>query len=94
MKKFLENLKPLNTFICFTHCDESDIDEEFIRAKLASLKKYGKLEIPEENVILFDKNVKSLKEFVANMVEGEINITNDLEEALDAFDEEMPELAK
>lgn len=74
MKKFLENLKPLNTFICFTHCDESHIDDKFIKEKLASFKKFGKLEIPEDNVILFSKNVDSLKEFVANMVKGEINI--------------------
>ena len=51
MKKFLDNLKPENTFICFTHCDENKIDKTFIKAKLNSLKKFGDLEIPFENVI-------------------------------------------
>jgi len=43
MKKFLENLKPENTYICFTHCDESKppITMEFVKEKIASLKKYG-----------------------------------------------------
>jgi hypothetical protein len=46
MKIFLDNLKPKNTFIVFTHCDENKPDEKFLIAKLASMKKYGKLEIP------------------------------------------------
>jgi hypothetical protein len=52
MLKFLDNLKPLNTFIVFTHCDkageddEVTIDEAFIKSKLESIKKYTKLDIP------------------------------------------------
>ena len=89
MKKFLDNLKPQNTFICFTHCDEKKVDQKFIKEKIASLKRYGDLEIPEDNIILFDKTQKSLEEFVANMVPGNIRISKKIDEALDNFDDDM-----
>ena len=94
MKKFLDNLKPANTFICFTHCDESCPTKEFIDEKLASYKKYGKLEIPEENIILFDRTQESLQDFVASMVPGEIKIVDNIDEALVEFDEGLPSIAK
>jgi len=71
MLKFLENLKPLNTFITFTHCDkvdESEMNEEYIKDKLKSIKKYTKLTIPFENVVLFDKTKASLDKFVEDFV--------------------------
>ena len=66
MKKFIDHLKTDNIFIAFTHCDneKSKVDEDFINKKLASLKKFMKLEIPKENIILFDKTSDSLEEFV------------------------------
>jgi GTPase involved in cell partitioning and DNA repair len=72
MKKFLDNLKPKNTFIVFTHCDKNSEqkDEEFIKKKLASLKKFVDLDIPFENVVLFDKTKECLEEFVEKMVPG------------------------
>ena len=90
MNKFLENLKPMNTFLCFTHCDKHTIDDEFIKEKVNSLKKFGKIEIPEENVILFRKNMKSLESFVANMVRGNIKLVQNLDEALEQFDNDLP----
>lgn len=96
MQKFLENLEPLNTFIVFTHCDrvdeETTLDEKYIKDKLKSIKKYTKLEIPFENVILFDKTMDSLEDFVENMVEGEINVAEDIEDLVDTFDEDLPEI--
>lgn len=44
------------------------------------MKKYVKLDIPKENVVLFDKTKESLEEFVNNFVHGEAYITEDLEE--------------
>jgi len=66
----------MNTFIFFTHCDDAKAkpDNKFIRSKLASLKKHMDLEIPEENVVLFDHTKKSLEDFVANMVRGSISV--------------------
>ena len=96
MKNFLEGLEPLNTFICFTHCDSESAkkNDDLYKQKLKSLYKYTQLEIPEENIIKFDKTIKPLKDFVANMVEGEIFIPEDIEERLEDFDEEMPRVAK
>lgn len=31
MKNFLDNLKPKNTFIVFTHCDQAEPDEKFLK---------------------------------------------------------------
>jgi hypothetical protein len=70
MKKFLENLKPANTYICFTHCDQGQPTEKFKKEKIKSLKTYGELEIPEANVIFFDNTKESLKGFVERMAPG------------------------
>jgi hypothetical protein len=51
MKKFLENLKPICTFLIITHCDEKQPDAVFIKNKLDSIKKYCGLEIPATNVV-------------------------------------------
>lgn len=83
MRKFLDNLKPINTYLCFTHCDESPPTAKFIKDKLGSLKKFGHLDIPPGNVIKFDKTKESLEVFIDEMVPGEIRIAEDLEEALD-----------
>lgn len=79
MKKFLDNLKPENTFICFTHCDLKETTEKLITSKLASIKKYCKLEIPNENIIKFANSVESLQDFVENFVKGEIVIADELD---------------
>lgn len=82
--KFLEHLEPENTFIVFTHCEEDNAaikpDSKYIKDKLASFKKYTKLNIPIDNVVLFDKTSLSLEEFIDNMVEGNMNIAHDIEE--------------
>lgn len=94
MKKFLENLKPKNTFLCFTHCDENDADEKFMKEKRQSLKKFGDLEVPEENVIKFEKSKESLEEFVAKFVKGNIKIVDNTKAALQSFDDDLPVIAK
>ena len=98
MSTFLENLKPKNTYICFTHCDmmgndgEVVIDETFIKSKLASFKKYGKIDIPFENVVLFDKSIDSLKEFVGEIERGKVKIAEDIEDLIEDFEEDLPEM--
>jgi len=93
MKSFLDGLKPRNTFICFTHCDKLK-DDKFFTAKIKSISKYTNLEIPNHNVIKFDYTAESLKDFVANMVEGDIHIPEDMDDRLDEFDCELPRVAK
>lgn len=44
-----------NVYLCLTHCDQHTPDIGFIRRKIASYKKYGRIHIQEENVILYDK---------------------------------------
>jgi hypothetical protein len=34
MNKFLENLKPQNIYLAFTHCDESKPDKKLIDGKI------------------------------------------------------------
>jgi len=47
--------------------------------------------IPSENIILFDKTKESLEEFVTSIIPGNIKIVEDMEEAIDEFEEEMTE---
>lgn len=89
MRKFLDNLKPENTFICFTHCDTKDPTDSFLKGKIASIKKYCKLEVPEENIIKFSKTVESLESFVENFVKGEITVAEDLDVVVEEFDEDL-----
>ena len=93
-KKFLEDLKPENIYLCFTHCDKNPPDETFIKAKIASYKKYGQIEIPEKNVITFDNTKESLEDFVANIVPGDMHIVDDIDEALEEYEYEMPVIVK
>jgi uncharacterized protein YaaN involved in tellurite resistance len=39
-------------------------NEKFIKDKRMGIKGYTKVEIPRENVVMFEKNAESLKEFV------------------------------
>jgi len=43
-------------------------------SKLANIKKYTKVEIQRENVILFGNKIDSLKEFVNKFVKGKAHI--------------------
>jgi nitroimidazol reductase NimA-like FMN-containing flavoprotein (pyridoxamine 5'-phosphate oxidase superfamily) len=56
--------------------------------------KFGKLEIPSENVILFDNTVDSLTDFVETMVKGKIRVVEDLDAALEELDEGMESIAE
>lgn len=60
MNKFLEKLRPQNTYLCFTHCDKQMPEEKWVLKKLKSLVKYGGVDIPLSNVIYFDKTKESL----------------------------------
>ena len=93
-KKFLENLKAENIYLCLTHCDNNPPDEKFIKSKIESYKKYGQIDILEENVILFDNTKESLEEFVDNIVPGDMHIVEDIDEALEEYENEMPVIAK
>lgn len=86
MQKFLLDVKPKNTFVCFTHCDESMPDKKFIKEKIESLKKFGGIEVLQENVILFKNSKESLEEFIENMVPGNIKISDEIDEVLEDFD--------
>jgi hypothetical protein len=83
--------------VIFTHCDQATgskpVDEAFIKKKLASIKKYCGLDVPLDNVVLFDNDVDSLKDFVDEFVKGEINISEDIEERLEEFDDNLHEAA-
>jgi hypothetical protein len=48
------NYKPTNIFMIITHADIDKPDESFIKGKIASFKNIGGIEIPRENVILFN----------------------------------------
>lgn len=90
MKKFLEKATPTNTYLCFTHCDKKMPKEGFVMEKLKALKKYGDVLIPLDHVIYFDKTKKSLEDFVANMVRSDIRVREDLVEAMEEFEKELP----
>ena len=94
MKKFLLELKPKNTFICFTHCDESMPGEKFIKEKVESLKKFGGIEVYQDNVIIFQNSKKSLEDFIEKMVPGNIKISERIEEEVEDFDDGMQQIAE
>jgi hypothetical protein len=89
MRKFLAGLEPENTFICFTYCDTKAATESFFKNKLNSIKRYCKLEVPEENIIKFSNSIESLKDFVEKFVEGEITVAEDLDVVVEEFDKDL-----
>jgi len=34
MNKFLDNLQPENTYLCFTHCDETKVTKTLAKEKI------------------------------------------------------------
>jgi hypothetical protein len=48
------NYAPEHVFMVLTHVDLDRPSEEFICGKIASFKNTGGIQIPRENVILFD----------------------------------------
>lgn len=96
MQTFLEGLKPLNTFLCFTHCDvmKETIDDKFFTQKMKSITKYTKLKINEDNRIKFDLTKESLEDFVANFVKGQIYIAENMEDRIEELYEELPKVIK
>jgi len=56
--------------------------------------KIGDIQVSLENVIFFDKNKNSLQDFIDKMVPGNITVVDDIDEALEEFDEDLPELAR
>lgn len=89
MRRFLEGLEPENTFICFTYCDTKAATESFFKKKLESIKRYCKLEVPEENIIKFSNSIESLEDFVEKFVEGEITVAEDLDVVVKEFDNDV-----
>ena len=69
-------------------------EQKFIEEKIQSFKKYINLEIPEKNVILFDKTKESLEEFVENQIKGNIKINRDTEECIKRMEEEIQDMAQ
>ena len=55
-----------------THADGKDQypSDDFITAKLAAYKKYGDVDIPRENVIVFGNNPEHLKELIPKISHG------------------------
>lgn len=64
MSTFLEKLQPENAFLVITHCDLEKPDDALLKKKLESINKHLSSEIPESNIILFDKTPDSLEDFV------------------------------
>lgn len=62
---------------------------DFIGKKLASIKDYSGLGIPQDNVILFDKTKKSLEPLISKLKPGStIHLVENLEQvAAEMFDE-------
>lgn len=54
VQEFFENFEAKRVYLVITHTDLHRVDEKIVQSKLNSFKKYGKIEIPIKDVILFD----------------------------------------
>jgi GTP-binding protein EngB required for normal cell division len=77
--KFFSNFSPKNVFLVITHCDQLNPSDSFIADKLAAFKKYGPLDIPAENVVLFDKTPQSLLPFLERLPKGNMKFVQDID---------------
>lgn len=91
VKSFIEGLKPENIFVVITKCNLKRPSAKLIEEKLESLLENG-VEVPRENVILFDDKKESLEEFVAKMVRGDITFKEEI--CLEDFDKELDKQAE
>ena len=82
IKNLLRNLQHKYIFLVLTHCDQKMPDKAFITNKIRSLKKYTDVDIPEENVVLFEKSKESLVEFTNKFVKSDATF-NGVEECLE-----------
>ncbi len=94
MIQFMKGLKPENVFVAFTHCDLQKPSEKWIKEKIQSFKKLGLDDIPDENMIYFEKDVKSLKNFVDKFVKGDIEFEENLPEKVKNVDKDLEKACK
>ena len=70
ISKFFKNFNSRHVFLIITHADVDTPSEEFIAGKLEAFKKYGQVEIPRENVIVYGNNPEQLKELIPKISHG------------------------
>ena len=59
-----------------------------------NIKKYTKVEIQRENVVLFNNKVDSLKDFVEKFVKGQAHLKEDIREEIKEFSEQVKDAAE
>jgi hypothetical protein len=77
--------------LIITHADVEKPSDDFIEGKLAAYKKYGQVEIPRENVIVYSNNPEQLKELIPKISHGNMQFLEP-EQLIKAADEVFKEL--
>ena len=70
ISKFFKNFEHKKVYMVITHCDVEKPTDEFITDKLAAFNNYGGVDIPAENVILFNNTPESLNLLVEKVENG------------------------
>ena len=74
-----------------THCDHEMPTPDYIGKKLASIRDYSGLGIPQDNVILFDKTKESLEPLISKMKPGStVHLVENLEQVAAEILDELP----
>ena len=74
-----------------THCDHGMPTPDYIGNKLASIRDYSGLGIPQDNVILFDKTKESLEPLISKMKPGStVHLVENLEQVAAEILDELP----
>ena len=78
-------------FLVLTHCDFEMPTSDFIEKKLASIREYSGLGIPQSNVILFSNTKESLDPLIPKLKPGStMNFVENLEQMAAEIYDDLP----
>jgi hypothetical protein len=91
IKKFFANVDESRVFLVLTHCDFEMPSPDFIGRKLASIREYSGLGIPQSNVILFSKTKESLEPLIPKLKPGSnMHFVENLEQMAAEIYDDLP----
>ena len=91
IKKFFANVDESRVFLALNHCDFQMPTPDFIGRKLASIREYSGLGIPQSNVILFSKTKESLEPLIPKLKPGScMHFVENLEQMAAEIYDDLP----
>ena len=92
MREFLVGFSAQRVFCVITHCDKFKPDEEQMKSKIESFKKYGGVECPMDHIIQFNGTWKSLVPLITKIQGDQMTFASDIRHRALNLSKDIPAL--